>query len=56
MISRGEVGLIIAGVGTSQGIIKTEVFTMIVVMILVTTVAAPPLLRLSFRGKGGKNG
>jgi Kef-type K+ transport system membrane component KefB len=56
MISRGEVGLIIAGVGTSQGIIETEVFTMIVVMILATTVAAPPLLRLSFRGQEVANG
>lgn len=49
MVSRGEVGLIIAGVGITTGIIDNEVFTIVVVMILVTTLIAPPLLRLVFR-------
>jgi Kef-type K+ transport system membrane component KefB len=56
MISRGEVGLIIAGVGTSSGIIANELFTVVVVMVLVTTIAAPPLLRLAFRGKEVERG
>jgi Kef-type K+ transport system membrane component KefB len=48
MISRGEVGLIIAGVGVSSGVIGANVFTIVVVMVLVTTLVTPPLLRASF--------
>jgi Kef-type K+ transport system membrane component KefB len=51
MISRGEVGLIVAGVGVTTGIIEADVFTVVVIMVLVTTLATPPLLRLAFRGK-----
>jgi Kef-type K+ transport system membrane component KefB len=51
MISRGEVGLIVAGVGISTGILDTDMFTIVVVMVLVTTLVAPPLLRLAFRGR-----
>jgi len=48
MISRGEVGLIIAGYGLSNGIIGVEVFSMSVIMVLATTMVTPPLLRLAF--------
>lgn len=51
MTSRGEVGLIIAGVGISTGILETEIFTIVVVMVLVTTLVTLPLLRLAFRGR-----
>ena len=51
MISRGEVGLIVAGVGVANGIIEADVFTVVIIMVLVTTLATPPLLRLAFRGK-----
>lgn len=51
MISRGEVGLIVAGVGVTSGVIGADVFTVVVIMVLVTTLIAPPLLRLAFRGK-----
>jgi Kef-type K+ transport system membrane component KefB len=49
MISRGEVGLIVASVGISNAIIGEEVFAVTVVMVLVTTLVTPPLLRLVFR-------
>jgi Kef-type K+ transport system membrane component KefB len=49
MISRGEVGLIVASVGISNGIIGEELFAVTVVMVLVTTLVTPPLLRLAFR-------
>ena len=49
MISRGEVGLIVATVGVAAGVIGEAVFTVVVVMVLVTTLATPPLLRLVFR-------
>ncbi|MBE7555122.1 MAG: cation:proton antiporter [Anaerolineales bacterium] len=51
MVSRGEVGLIVAGVGVTAGVIEADVFTVVVIMVLVTTLATPPLLRLVFRGK-----
>ena len=48
MISRGEVGLIIAGYGLSNGLIGQEVFSASVVMVMVTTMVTPPLLRAAF--------
>jgi Kef-type K+ transport system membrane component KefB len=48
MISRGEVGLIVAGYGLSNGLIGTDVFSASVVMVLVTTMVTPPLLRQVF--------
>ena len=53
MISRGEVGLIIAGVGVSSRVIAADVFTVVVIMVLATTLVTPPLLRLVFAWKGG---
>ncbi|HEX5691027.1 MAG TPA: cation:proton antiporter [Roseiflexaceae bacterium] len=49
MISRGEVGLIVASVGIAEGLIAEELFAVTVVMVLVTTLATPLLLRLVFR-------
>jgi Kef-type K+ transport system membrane component KefB len=49
MVSRGEVGLIVAGVGVSNGVIAADVFTIAVMMVLVTTLLTPPLLRWSFQ-------
>ncbi len=48
MISRGEVGLIVAGVGLASGVISQEVFSIMVIMVLVTTMITPMLLRLVF--------
>ncbi len=48
MVSRGEVGLIVAAVGLSAGLLSSEVFSSIVGMILLTTLVTPPLLRWSF--------
>ncbi len=56
MVSRGEVGLIVAGVGVSNGIIGAEVFTVTVIMVLVTTLLTPPLLRWTFRIKEEHSG
>ena len=50
MIPRGEVGLVVAGIG--QGIrvhgepmIDAATFSAVVIMVVVTTVATPPLLK-----------
>ncbi|HVG55205.1 MAG TPA: cation:proton antiporter [Vicinamibacterales bacterium] len=48
MISRGEVGLIVAGYGLANGLIAQPVFSAAVIMVLVTTMVTPPLLRLTF--------
>jgi Kef-type K+ transport system membrane component KefB len=48
MISRGEVGLIVAGIGVSEAIISQEIFTAVVVLVLLTTLATPLLLRYVF--------
>ncbi len=48
MISRGEVGLIVASVGLGYGIIERDVFSMMIVMVLVTTMVTPLLLRRVF--------
>ena len=48
MISRGEVGLIVASVGLSQGLIDTDLFSVMVLMVLVTTLVTPVLLKLAF--------
>jgi Kef-type K+ transport system membrane component KefB len=49
MVSRGEVGLIIANIGVRSGYLSEEVLTVIVGMILVTTLVTPPMLRAAFK-------
>jgi Kef-type K+ transport system membrane component KefB len=45
MVSRGEVGLIIASIGLQQGLIDETVFASVVMMVLLTTLVTPLLLR-----------
>jgi Kef-type K+ transport system membrane component KefB len=45
MIPRGEVGIIVAGIGASAGVVGDERFAVIVAMSVATTLIAPPLLR-----------
>jgi len=51
MISRGEVGLIVANVGLSMALISQDLFTEIVLVVLATTLLAPPLLKMAYRRK-----
>jgi Kef-type K+ transport system membrane component KefB len=51
MISRGEVGLIVASVGMKDGLVNDEEFSAIVVMVLITTLVTPPILRALFMKK-----
>ena len=48
MISRGEVGLIVASVGIAEGLIGANLFAVMVIMVLATTLVTPPLLRAAF--------
>ena len=49
MISRGEVGLIIVKIGKDAGLITVSQFTAMVLLVLVTTMFTPILLRLVFK-------
>ncbi len=54
MIPRAEVALIITNLGLKLGIIGKDVFTAIILMVLVSTIITPPLLKLSFRSSENK--
>lgn len=46
MTPRGEVGVIFASIGLSKGILDNELYGALLLMVLVTTLITPPLLRL----------
>jgi Kef-type K+ transport system membrane component KefB len=48
MIPRGEVGLIFAHLGLDSGVIGAEGFNVIVLVVMLTTFLAPPLLKATF--------
>jgi Kef-type K+ transport system membrane component KefB len=48
MVPRGEVVLIIAAVGITEGLINSSTFSSIVVLVIITTIMAPPILRYLF--------
>jgi Kef-type K+ transport system membrane component KefB len=49
MISRGEVGLIIAGVGVSAGALATDTYTSIIIMVAATTIITPIWLKILYK-------
>jgi Kef-type K+ transport system membrane component KefB len=49
MISRGEVGLIVAGVGVSSGALVADIYTAIIIMVAVTTIITPIWLKIAYR-------
>ncbi len=55
MVSRGEVGLIVANVGMGAGLIHHSEFSAIVGMVLVSTLVTPPMLRALFAGSRPKD-
>ncbi len=48
MASRGEVGLIIAGIGISTRVIPSDVYTALITVVLSTTLLGPIMLRKAF--------
>lgn len=48
MVSRGEVGLIVAGVGATSGVLSGDVYTAIIVMVAVTTIITPIWLKKAY--------
>jgi len=52
MIPRGEVGLVFAGIGAASGVLDKPLQAAIIIMVILTTFVAPPLLRLAFKEEG----
>lgn len=52
MIPRGEVGMVVAQLGLSLGVIEQNIYAVVVFMSVATTLVAPPLLKLAFRRTG----
>ena len=49
MVPRGEVGLIFVGVGLSVGVIAEDLYSALIVVVMLTTFAAPPWLKALYR-------
>jgi Kef-type K+ transport system membrane component KefB len=52
MVPRGEVGIIVAGIGATAGVVDDDLFAVIVGMSILTTLAIPPLLRRALKTPG----
>lgn len=48
MIPRGEVGLVFAGIGSASGMLDKSLEVSVIIMVILTTFLAPPLLRVVF--------
>ncbi|CAD6514851.1 Sodium/hydrogen exchanger [metagenome] len=56
MISRGEVGLIVAGVGVASGVLTSSVYSTIIIMVAVTTIITPIWLKIEYRKEQRQDG
>ena len=54
MIPRGEVGLVFAGLGAATGVLSESLDAAVIVMVIVTTLIAPLLLKLVFPSATGE--
>ncbi len=50
MVPRGEVGMVVAQIGLRMGVIAPHIYAVAVFMAVMTTLLAPPLVRLAYRG------
>lgn len=51
MIPRGEVGIVVAQIGVAMAAIGEEVYGVVLAMAVITTLAAPPFIKLAFAGE-----
>ena len=49
MVSRGEVGLIVAGVGVSSGALTDNIYTAVIIMVAATTIITPIWLKVAYK-------
>ena len=52
MIPRGEVGLIFATIGKAIGVVSEEVFSIVIIMVMVSTLATPVILGFLLKDRG----
>jgi Kef-type K+ transport system membrane component KefB len=50
MVPRGEVGMVVAQIGLSMGVISQRIYGVVVLVAMLTTILGPLLLQLTFRG------
>jgi Kef-type K+ transport system membrane component KefB len=50
MVPRGEVGMVVAQIGMAMGVIEKPVYAVVVFMAVATTIIAPPMLKVAFKG------
>lgn len=48
MVSRGEVGLIVAGIGVTSGVLSSNVYTTVIIMVAITTLITPIWLKKAY--------
>ena len=48
MISRGEVGLIVAGIGVTTGVLSSNIYTTVIIMVAITTLVTPVWLKRAY--------
>ncbi len=53
MLPRGEVALVIAGIGLASGVVKPELFGVVIMMTLITTFLAPVIMVRIFNDRSG---
>ncbi|MBE6513893.1 MAG: cation:proton antiporter [Thermoplasmata archaeon] len=51
MMPRGEVGIIVASIGLASGVLPSDLYAVVVLMSVATTIIAPPILSKLFRKK-----
>ncbi|AHE66765.1 Kef-type K+ transport systems, membrane component [Legionella oakridgensis ATCC 33761 = DSM 21215] len=49
MVPRGEVGLVFASIGRKLGIMSDKLFSAIILMVIVTTLIAPPWFKSRYK-------
>ena len=49
MVGRGEIALVVASVGLTEGVVDNSVFSIAIVVTIATTIAAPLLLKAAYR-------
>ncbi len=53
MVPRGEVGILVATIGLARGVIGPDLYGIVVVMSVATTIIVPPVLTSLFKGRPG---
>jgi Kef-type K+ transport system membrane component KefB len=48
MISRGEIGLIVAGIGVTSGALSSNIYTTVIIMVVITTIITPIWLKKTY--------